>query len=231
MTSSVRGEICVRWVKTPDTCTLTVVRLHVEFFFCLSLLYITRGPLQAAAGAAAEAAVNSCSIFMCHLFYSKNMHMPIVFAEEAARWNIEAVKSKTRNFIRSMTTTWTADRVEHWQISSGSEYISRDPNHFKRSLCLPVASRLAQCQLHVFTTPYVLQTVWPRHGQEHVASTVNAHCKACLCHGGFGMWHRSAVSTIQLFSVYTYTLGMNSTMYFNCAYTDAWDYGHIIGSY
>ena len=33
-------------MKTPDTCTLTVVRLHVEFFFCLSLLCITRGLLQ-----------------------------------------------------------------------------------------------------------------------------------------------------------------------------------------
>ena len=33
VTSSVRGEICVRWVKTQDTCTQTVVRLHVDFFF------------------------------------------------------------------------------------------------------------------------------------------------------------------------------------------------------
>ena len=36
VTSSVRGEVCVRWVKTPDTCTQTVVRLYVEFFFYLS---------------------------------------------------------------------------------------------------------------------------------------------------------------------------------------------------
>ena len=47
VTSSVRGESCVRWVKTSDTCTLTVVRLHIVFFF-LSLLCITLGPLHTA---------------------------------------------------------------------------------------------------------------------------------------------------------------------------------------
>ena len=42
VTSSVRGEICVRWVKTPDACTLTVVRLLVEFFLSIPPLHHTQ---------------------------------------------------------------------------------------------------------------------------------------------------------------------------------------------